>query len=67
MILVYMLTEEQANQLKGVEYTTDMTFNPIQDADSNWIISVEEVSTSTIELVKELPAIEYNPKVFDFF
>lgn len=67
MITVYMLTEEQANQLKGVEYTTDMTFNPIQDADGNWIISVEEVSTSTIDWVKELPAIEYNPKVIDFF
>lgn len=67
MTLVYMLTEEQANQLKGVEYTTDMTFNPIQDADGNWIISVEEVSTTTIDWVKELPAIEYNPKVIDFF
>lgn len=67
MTTVYMLTEEQANQLKGVEYTTDMTFNPIQDADGNWIISVEEVSTSTIDWVKELPAIEYNPKVIDFF
>ena len=67
MITVYMLTEEQANQLKGVEYTTDMTFNPIQDANGNWIISVEEVSTSIIDWVKELPAIEYNPKVIDFF
>ena len=67
MTIVYMLTEEQANQLKGVEYTTDMTFNPIQDADGNWIISIEEVSTSTIDWVKELPAIEYNPKVIDFF
>jgi hypothetical protein len=67
MTTVYMLTEEQANQLKGVEYTTDMTFNPIQDANGNWIISVEEVSTSTIDWVKELPAIEYNPKVIDFF
>ena len=67
MTTVYMLTEEQANQLKGVEYTTDMTFNPIQDADGNWIISREEVSTTTIDWVKELPAIEYNPKVIDFF
>ena len=67
MITVYMLTEEQANQLKGVEYTTDMTFNPIQDANGNWIISVEEVSTSIIDWVKELPAIEYNPKLIDFF
>lgn len=66
MITVYMLTEEQANQLKGVEYTANMTFNPIQDANGKWIISVEEVSTSTIDWVKELPAIEYNPKVIDF-
>lgn len=67
MTIVYMLTEEQANHLKGVEYTTDMTFNPIQDANGNWIISNEEVSTTTIDWVKELPAIEYNPKVIDFF
>ena len=67
MTIVYMLTEEQATLLKGVEYTTDMTFNPIQDANGNWIISFEEVSTSTIDWVKELPAIEYNPKVIDFF
>jgi len=67
MILVYMLTEEQANQLKGIQYTTDMTFNPIQDADGNWIISNEEVSATTIDWVKELPTIEYNPKVIDFF
>jgi hypothetical protein len=67
MTTVYMITEEQATQLKGVEYTTDMTFNPIQDANGNWIISVEEVSTSTIDWVKELPAIEYNPKLIDFF
>lgn len=67
MTTVYMLTEEQATQLKGVEYTTDMTFNPIQDANGNWIISVEEVSTSTIDWVKELPSIEYNPKLIDFF
>ena len=67
MILVYMLTEDQANQLKGVEYTTDMTFNPIQDGNGNWIISREEVSTTTIDWVKELPQIEYVPKVVDFF
>jgi hypothetical protein len=62
MITVYMLTEEQATQLSGVEYTTDMTFNPIQDANGNWIISGEEVSSTTIEWVKQLPAIEYIPK-----
>ena len=62
MITVYQLTPEQAEQLIGVQYVADMTFNPIQDANGNWIISGEEVSSTTIEWVKELPAIEYVPK-----
>lgn len=64
---VYQLTSEQAEQLRGTMYAPDSYFNPIEDANGNWIISVEEVSTSTIDWVKELPAIEYNPKVIDFF
>jgi hypothetical protein len=39
-----------------------MTFNPIEDSNGNWIISGEEVSSTTIEWVKQLPAIEYIPK-----
>lgn len=62
MITVYQLTPEQAEQLIGVQYVADMTFNPIEDANGNWIISGEEVSSTTIEWVKELPAIEYVPK-----
>jgi hypothetical protein len=63
---VYQLTTEQADQLRGVEYVKDMTFNPIEDANGNWIISQEEVSTTTIDWVKELPPIEFIPKVVDF-
>jgi hypothetical protein len=66
MITVYQLTTEQADQLRGVEYVKDMTFNPIEDANGNWIISQEEVSTTTIDWVKELPPIEFVPKVVDF-
>lgn len=66
MITVYQLTIEQADQLRGVEYVKDMTFNPIEDANGNWIISQEEVSTTTIDWVKELPPIEFIPKVVDF-
>lgn len=66
MITVYQLTPEQADQLRGVEYVKDMTFNPIEDANGNWIISQEEVSTTTIDWVKELPPIEFIPKVVDF-
>lgn len=66
MTYVYQLTPEQAEQLIGVEYVADMTFNPIQDANGNWIISQEEVSSTTIDWVKELPMIEYIPKQTDF-
>lgn len=62
MITVYQLTPEQAEQLIGVQYVADMTFNPIQDANGIWVISGEEVSSTTIEWVKQLPAIEYIPK-----
>jgi hypothetical protein len=62
MIEVYQLTPEQADQLRGVQYVADMTFNPIEDANGNWIISIEEVNSTTIEWVKELPKIEFVPK-----
>jgi hypothetical protein len=62
MIEVYQLTPEQADQLRGVEYVKDMTFNPIEDANGNWIISIEEINSTTIEWVKKLPKIEFVPK-----
>jgi hypothetical protein len=65
MEVVYLLTEEQAQSLIGVEFIPDNYYNPIQDADGNWVISVEEVGQSTIEWVKTLPLIFYNPKVDD--
>ena len=39
-----------------------MRFNPVKDADGNWIISEEEVEQAVdYEWVKELPQIEFNP------
>jgi hypothetical protein len=61
MKYVYKLTNEQAEQLKNIEYTTDMFFNPILDANNNYIISEEEVNATNINWVKELPKIEYIP------
>ncbi len=59
---VYQVTPEQAEQLRGMLYAPDSYFNPIQDANDNWIISVEEVGQCSIDWVKQLPAIEYIPK-----
>ena len=65
MIQVYQLTSEQQEQLIGVEFIPDNLFNPIQDDDGNWIISIEEVNQCSIEWVKELPQIDYRPKQID--
>lgn len=62
---VGLLTIEQKDSLVGQMYTDDSYFNPIKDADDNWVISVEEMEYCTnpeFMWVKELPLIEYKPK-----
>jgi hypothetical protein len=64
-VYVGLLTEEQKDSLVGVYYAPDSIYNPIQDSDDNWVISVEEMQDTTNEetlWVKELPLIEYIPK-----
>ena len=61
-MIVAQLTPEQAEQLKGIEFVQDNYFNPIQDLNGNYIISLEEVEQCSIDWVKELPRIEYLPK-----
>ena len=68
MILVGLLTIEQYNQIVGQMYDEDSYFNPVQDADDNWIISTEEINFCVnVEFiwVKDLPLIEYKPKQID--
>lgn len=63
--LVGLLNQEQKDSLVGQLYTDDSYFNPIQDADDNWIISTEEMINCTNEKfmwVKELELITYVPK-----
>lgn len=60
-MIVAQLTQEQAKQLKGLEVVKDNYFNPVLDADGNYIISLEEVEQSDIEWAKTLPQIEYKP------
>ena len=62
---VGLLTEVQKDELVGQLYTEDSYFNPIQDADDNWIISIEEMNFCTnvkFMWVKDLDLIPYNPK-----
>jgi hypothetical protein len=60
-MLVYLLTNEQADSLRGVEFMPDNIFNPLLDADGNHIISIEEVEQCSIDWMKALPLIEYKP------
>lgn len=62
---VGLLTETEKNQLVGQLYANDIYFNPIQDANDNWIISTEEMDNciySSFIWVKSLPLITYVPK-----
>ena len=62
---VGLLTEEQKDSLVGQLYAPDSYFNPIQDINDNWIISIEEMNqctNATFDWVKTLPLINYEPK-----
>jgi hypothetical protein len=65
MIQVGLLTESQKDSLVGQLYAEDSYFNPLQDLEDNWIISVEEMEfcvNPEFQWVKDLPLIEYKPK-----
>jgi hypothetical protein len=65
MIQVGLLTETQKDSLVGQMYEEDSFFNPLQDLDDQWIISVEEMEfcvNPEFQWVKDLPLIEYKPK-----
>lgn len=62
---VGLLTVEQKDSLVGQMYTSDSYFNPIQNIDDNWVISVEEMEYCTnpeFMWVKDLELIPYVPK-----
>lgn len=65
-MIVVKLTQSQANSLKGKEVVKDNYFNPIQDKNGNWIISVEERDQCDLEWVKNCPEITYEPIEVNF-
>jgi hypothetical protein len=65
MIQVGLLTEIQKDELVGQLYDLDSYFNPIQDLNDNWVISIEEMEQCVNPdylWVKDLQLIEYKPK-----
>jgi hypothetical protein len=63
---VVKLTKEQADEIRGFEFAPRSLIYPIQDKNGNWIISLEEVEQCSLEWVKNLPQINYEPIVHDF-
>ena len=65
---VGLLTEQQKDEIVGKMFAPDSYFNPIQDKNNNWIISIEEMNqcvNPSYLWVKSLPLIEYVPKTFE--
>ena len=67
-IYVGLLTEVQKDELVGQLFDEDSYFNPIQDANDNWIISIEEIENNvnpSFDWLKELEMIIFVPKQYD--
>ncbi len=66
---VALLSIEQKNQLLELKYDNEQFFNPIQDYNDNWIISIEEIKFCTnkknIEWIDNLQFIDYYPKIYE--
>ncbi len=62
---VGLLTELQKDELIGQLYAPDSYFNPLQDINLNWVISIEEMEQCVNPdclWVKDLDLIPYEPK-----
>jgi hypothetical protein len=67
-IYVGLLTELQKDELVGQLFDEDSYFNPIQDINNNWIISLGEVNQCVnpeFMWVKDLSQIPYEPMIFE--
>jgi len=61
------LTLTQKNKLLDKEIEPNSIYNPFQDIDNNWCISIEEIEQSNLLWIKKIPLIEYKPKEETFF
>ena len=65
-IYVGLLTIEQKDLLVGQMFYEDSYFNPIQDDNDNWIISIQEIEQNqnpTFVWLQDLEMIIFVPKV----
>ena len=60
-MIVAQITKEQAENLQGKEFAGGNIFNPIQDKNGNWIISLNELQYLGIEFLQTVELIEFEP------
>lgn len=63
-MIVALLNIDQKDLLIGQRYDEDSVFNPVQDADGDWIISTQEIEQNIFpefDWIKDLPLIEFKP------
>jgi hypothetical protein len=64
-MIVAKITQEQADELKGVQFVPDNYFNPIKDVKGNWVISLQELVHCSVEFANSVELIEYEPIVHE--
>jgi hypothetical protein len=67
--MVGQLTISQVESLSGKTYAENNYYNPVQDINDNWIISIEEINQTTdphFLWIKSIPLIPFQGKVWNF-
>jgi hypothetical protein len=65
---VAIITQQQADLLAGQEYAPASHYNPVQDCDNNWLITIQEIEQTTnpdFLWVKDLPLSEWCPPIIE--
>lgn len=60
-MIVAKITQKQAETLTGKEFVKDNFFNPIQDKNGNWIISLQELVYCSVEFANSVELINFEP------
>ena len=60
-MIVAKITQQQAEELTGVQFVQDNYFNPIQDNNGNWIISLQELVYCSVDFANSVELIKFEP------
>jgi len=62
--MIAIITQEQRDSLVGIEFLPQTFFNlNVQDINDNYFIDEIEIGQCDIQWLKDLPLIEYQPKI----